>query len=332
MAPAKAPGAIRRSPIRCRAPKCRLPAFPRFRLTSVSALATLCCLSGLYGLCGPLYANANAADPIRVVFLGGGSTSHNPDSMRTVMIPVFAKAGMQVEYHTNESVLNADSLSRFDAMFVYNAKKGSKTDKTPDLTTAQEDALYAWVEAGHAFVAAHSASSSYLENPRWAQLIGAEYTQHGNDFKYVTIAKPEHGAMREVKPPTGWDEGRLHNFLKQDLTILETLNDEKTPWTWVRPQGKGWVYYTSSGHDIRTWSDTAYQGQLVQAIRWASAAAHPTGLAATGGEASAATASGPIAAPIGAPAAVPLFGSRPGKPRDARGRRVNLQVTPRGGA
>jgi len=233
----------------------------------------------IFLLLGLLVGLASAADPIRVVFLGGGHTNHNPDSMRTEIIPVFEKAGMTVEYHTNESVLNADSLSRFDAMFVYNAKKGSQTDGSPDLTTAQEDALYAWVEAGHPFVAAHCASSSYLLNPRWAQLIGAEYTEHGNDFKYVTIAKPDHPAMQGVKPPTGWDEGRLHNFLKQDLTILETLNDEKTTWTWVRPQGKGWVYYTSSGHDIRTWSDTAFQGQLVQALRWGVTASHPVSLA-----------------------------------------------------
>jgi type 1 glutamine amidotransferase len=227
---------------------------------------------------GALWAAA-AADPIRVVFLGGGHTNHDPDSMRTEIIPVFEKAGMRVEYHTNESVLNADSLSRFDAMFVYNAKKGSKTDGSPDLTAAQENALYAWVEAGHPFVGAHCASSSYLGNPRWAQLIGAAYTEHGNDFKYVTIVKPNHPAMQGVKPPTAWDEGRLHDFLKQDTVLLETLNDEKTPWTWARPQGKGWVYYTSSGHDIRTWSDTAFQGQLVQALRWGVAASHPVGLA-----------------------------------------------------
>lgn len=268
------------------------------------------CLPGAL-LAGLLAGPAAAADPIRVVFLGGGHTNHNPDSMRTEIIPVFEKAGMRVEYHTNESVLNADSLARFDAMFVYNAKKGSKTDGSPNLTTAQEDALYAWVEAGHPFVAAHCASSSYLENPRWAQLIGAAYTEHGNDFKYVTIAKPDHPAMQGVSPPTSWDEGRLHDFLKQDLTILETLNDEKTTWTWVRPQGKGWVYYTSSGHDIRAWSDTAFQGQLVQALRWGVSASHPVALA-----------------PLRDAARPPAFFIRWPQGWDLLGRRVNPYVTP----
>lgn len=224
------------------------------------------------------------AAPIRILFLGGGSTSHDPAAMRDVIKPVFEKAGMAVEYRANESVLHADSLARFDALFVYNAKKGSKTDGTPDLTKAQEDALYAWIESGHAMIAAHGASSSYLENPRWAQLIGGSYTVHGNDFKFVTIAKPEHGSMTGVAPPTGWDEGRQHKLLREDLVILATLNEEKTPWTWVHPQGKGWVYYTSSGHDTRTWSDPGFQGQLVQAVKW--------GVSASGGSTAAAPSPG----------------------------------------
>lgn len=218
--------------------------------------------------------------PIRVLFLGGGATTpHNPAAMRDVMKPVLEKAGMRVQYHTNESVLHADSLSRYDVMFIYNNKKGSRTDNTPDLTKAQEDALYKWVEAGHGVVAVHSATSSYLENPRFAELLGATYTVHGNALTAITITRPEHGSQTGVSPPTGWDEGRVHRFLKQDLTILATANTEKVPWTWVRLQGKGWVYYTSSGHDDRVWSDLKFQGQLVQAVKWADAASRsPMGI------------------------------------------------------
>jgi uncharacterized protein len=215
-------------------------------------------------------------DSIRVLFMGGGTSSHNPAAMRDVIQPVLQKAGMKVVYHTSESVLHADSLARYDVMFIYNAKKGSQTDRTPDLTKAQEDALYRWVEAGHGVVAVHGATSSYLENPRWAELIGGSYVEHGNDLKYISIAKPEHDAMKGVAPPTGWDEGRVHRLLKPDLVILATANVEKTPWTWVRPQGQGWVYYTSSGHDTRVWSDAKFQGQLVQAVKWAYEATHRT--------------------------------------------------------
>ena len=187
-------------------------------------------------------SDGHAQSPLRVLFLGGGpTTSHDPAAMRTVMEPILEQAGMQVDYRTNESILHADSLARYDVLFVYNSKKGMATDGTPDLTPAQEDALYAWVEAGHGMVAVHCASSSYLGDPRWAQLIGASYKEHGKDFAYITISQPVHASMTGVSPATGWDEGRVHTFLKQDLTIVATANDEKTPWTWVRPQGKGWV-------------------------------------------------------------------------------------------
>ena len=38
--------------------------------------------------------------------------------MRDVIVPVLEKAGMRVEYRTDEAVLHADSLSRFDLMFI----------------------------------------------------------------------------------------------------------------------------------------------------------------------------------------------------------------------
>jgi uncharacterized protein len=269
------------------------------------SIAALSCLA-----CVPSQAAA-----IRVLFLGGGATSHDPAAMRDVMKPAFEKSGMTVEYHANESVLDADSLARFDVMFVYNAKKGSKTDGSPDLTKAQEDALYEWVGAGHALIGAHGASSSYLENPRWAELIGAEYTVHGNDFKYVTITRPEHGSMTGVQPPTSWDEGRVHKTLRDDLVILATLNDEKVPWTWVHPQGKGWVYYTSSGHDARVWNDSGFQGQLVQAVKWGYSATQPVtaaGLAHHSGKVT------PSAGVLGSGAAG----------WDALGRRTGVSVLP----
>ncbi len=45
------------------------------------------------------------------------------------------------------------------------------------------------------------------------------------------------------------------------------------PWTWVRKQGKGRVYYTASGHDERTWNNPGYHRLLTAGIRWAAGVA-----------------------------------------------------------
>ena len=43
----------------------------------------------------------------------------------------------------------------------------------------------------------------------------------------------------------------------------------KEPWTWVRTQGKGRVFYTAWGHDQRTWSNPGFQNLVERGIRWA---------------------------------------------------------------
>ena len=39
-------------------------------------------------------------------------------------------------------------------------------------------------------------------------------------------------------------------------------------WTWVRTQGKGHVFYTTLGHDKRTWGQAGFQKMIEQAVRW----------------------------------------------------------------
>src|SRR5690625_7512437 len=44
---------------------------------------------------------------------------------------------------------------------------------------------------------------------------------------------------------------------------------EDEPWTWVREQGKGRVFYTAYGHDQRTWSQPEFHDLLIRGILWA---------------------------------------------------------------
>jgi putative membrane-bound dehydrogenase-like protein len=43
---------------------------------------------------------------------------------------------------------------------------------------------------------------------------------------------------------------------------------EPEPWTWVRTQGKGRVFYTASGHDERVWKQPAFHQLLKAGILW----------------------------------------------------------------
>ena len=77
--------------------------------------------------------------------------------------------------------------------------------------------------------------------------------------------------MQGVKPFATWDESVA--YTKQnpaDRTVLMERADAgaRTPWTWVRTQGKGRVFYTAYGHDERTWNKPGFQTLIEQAIVW----------------------------------------------------------------
>ena len=48
-----------------------------------------------------------------------------------------------------------------------------------------------------------------------------------------------------------WDETYVHSKLNPDIIVLQERveGDHSEPWTWVRTQGKGRVFYTAYGHD-----------------------------------------------------------------------------------
>ena len=51
---------------------------------------------------------------------------------------------------------------------------------------------------------------------------------------------------------------------------MERVDDSgREPWTWVREQGKGRVFYTAYGHDERVWGHPMFQRLVRNGILWA---------------------------------------------------------------
>ena len=77
--------------------------------------------------------------------------------------------------------------------------------------------------------------------------------------------------MAGIQPFQVWDETYVHTKHNGDRTILmERVDDAgREPWTWVRTQGKGRVFYTAYGHDERVWGHPMFHKLILNAIRWA---------------------------------------------------------------
>src|SRR4051794_848022 len=77
--------------------------------------------------------------------------------------------------------------------------------------------------------------------------------------------------MKGVKEFEAYDETYTHTKLSDDRDTLMTRDDggKGEPWTWVRTQGKGRVFYTASGHDERVFTNPGFHRLVAQGIRWA---------------------------------------------------------------
>ncbi len=111
-------------------------------------------------------------------------------------------------------------------------------------------------------------------NPEVVALIGAQFQRHGTGVFTVrpTDAAATHPLMKGYNSFESWDETYVHTLHNErDRTVLEYRQegDQREPWTWVRTQGDGRVFYTAWGHDERTFGNPGFQNLVERGIRWA---------------------------------------------------------------
>ncbi len=210
-------------------------------------------------------AAADAAPPLSVLFLGDGG-HHRPADRARQLIPVMADRGIKIDYTEQVADLNRNKLARYDALVVYaNIER---------IEPEQEAALLDYVNGGGGFVPIHCASFCFLNSPRYIALVGAQFERHGTGDFTTNVADPDHPITRGLEPFETWDETYVHRqHNSEGRTVLQTRSEagREEPWTWVRQQGRGRVFYTAYGHDGQTWGNPGFQALIERGIRWAAA-------------------------------------------------------------
>ncbi|QJW94325.1 PVC-type heme-binding CxxCH protein [Frigoriglobus tundricola] len=218
----------------------------------------------LFATMGLSLPHAGAAEPakLKVLFLGDGG-HHQPAARFKQLQPVFATRGIELTYTDKLDDLNAKTLGGYDALMIY----ANHTKISPE----QEKALVEYVEGGKALVPVHCASYCFLNSPKYIELVGAQFRSHGTGTFRTETVKADHPIMKGFKSFSSWDETYVHTkHNEKDRTVLEVRaeGELKEPWTWVRTQGKGRVFYTAWGHDSRTWEQPGFQNLLERGVRW----------------------------------------------------------------
>jgi len=198
-----------------------------------------------------------------MLFLGHRSEHHNSAVYAPILSAALSKEGMNFTYTEDVNDLNAENLDKYDGLIIY----ANHTQITPD----QEKALIDFVEKGRGFIPIHSASYCFLNSPKYIALVGGQFQTHKTDTFTSRIIKKDHIIVKNLKEFSTWDETYVHTKLAADNTILmeRVEGDHHEPWTWVRQQGEGRVFYTAYGHDERTWNNPGFQQLIKEGILWA---------------------------------------------------------------
>ncbi len=211
-------------------------------------------------------AHADGPAPLTLQFLGDQG-HHQPARRAAELLPALSSRGINVQYSEDvAAVLNADNLAKLDGLIVY-----ANIDR---ITDDQAKALLNFVIKGGGFVPLHCASFCFRNNEEVVALMGAQFQRHGTGTFTVspTDAGDSHPLMQGYRSFESWDETYVHTkHNEKNRTVLEYRleGDQREPWTWVRNEGKGRVFYTAWGHDSRTFSNPGFHNLIERGIRWA---------------------------------------------------------------
>ncbi|MDA1138083.1 MAG: ThuA domain-containing protein [Planctomycetota bacterium] len=204
----------------------------------------------------------DAESRLNVLFLGDNG-HHRPRDRSEQLIPVLGSRGIDVKYVDNVEELNLSNLKEYDALIIY-ANHGNWKPE-------HEKALVDYVEQGGGFVPIHCASACWGQSQAYVDLVGGQFQRHGTGIFLTDIVGPRHPIMQKFEGFKTWDETYVHQkHNTKNRIVLQTRKegDQEEPWTWIRTQGKGRVFYTAYGHDHRTWGQPGFNALIEKGIRW----------------------------------------------------------------
>jgi putative membrane-bound dehydrogenase-like protein len=233
------------------------------------SLFLLCAIASFF--VNSLTSSAATSGPIRVLFLGHESEQHDSNKFYPMIQQALGRDAIYFDYVTSvaEAFDDATHLNKFDAVLIYANHATIEPNQWMNLKS--------FVENGGGFLPIHCASWCFANEPGFDQLVGGRFDHHKTGvFKLKTLLR-QHSAVRDVPELEAWDETYVHkNHNTTDRIVLQVRDvagpddniTKPEPWTWIRTQGKGRVYYTASGHDERVWGQGVFHEMLKKGILW----------------------------------------------------------------
>ncbi len=198
-----------------------------------------------------------------ILFLGHESEHHPSRRYAPWLATAMFNSGINLTYTESLEDLNANNLGKYDGLVIY--------ANHDELAPAQEKALQEFVEGGKGLIPLHSAAGCFKNSEWYVKTMGGQFKSHGEGTFTASIKNTTHPAMKDVPEFATWDETYVHQSINPDITVLMERVEGSTrePYTWVRNQGKGRVFYTAYGHSDSTWTNGGFLKLVENGVMWA---------------------------------------------------------------
>jgi uncharacterized protein len=141
-------------------------------------------------------------------------------------------------------------------------------------------------EDGKGFVAAHTATTAFLDWPEFGEMIGARYDGHPWNTASGSVINedPAFPATKHLPPVFAltdefyqaqeYSRDKIRVLLRLDVSKMPRntelhRTDGDFPLAWARTYGKGRVFYSALGHASATWDNPDIYHMYFEALKWA---------------------------------------------------------------
>ena len=227
-------------------------------------------------VCSAIYSQ-----PRRILYVthSAGFRHGSIEPSQRVLQQLAQRSGLFTVTATEDlSFLEPERLNTFDAVFFF-------TSGELALSAAQKQGLLDFVRNGKGFGGAHSATDTLYQWPEYGELIGGYFDGHPwVQNVRIDVEDASNPLVSHVAPSFELREEiyQHRNFSRANVRVLLTLDvdsvnlgaegvnrrDGDFALAWVRPYGRGRVFYTALGHFDETWQDPRVQTMLQGALEW----------------------------------------------------------------
>jgi len=171
--------------------------------------------------------------------------------------------GADVTITQERKILGSPELKNYDDVVMYT--QGGK------LTAKEEQGLTSFVKNGGGFLGIHCAADSFVENPKYIEMVGGKFANHGPCQEFgVNIDSKDHLLTKRFGPFKIVDELYILDQVDDSKNVLMSAfwQGKKQPMAYTKDYGKGKVVYLALGHDRRAFAHPEFQKLCLRSLNW----------------------------------------------------------------